>query len=210
MYVYMSDVERLVREMGQGVDESLERVTEQLMPFIDDTDWAMVIKLHAAIEAMITQVILAHTNQESLRSVIERLPLSDNQTGKGRIATALGLITSSQFAFLRKFSELRNSLVHRVENLDVNLKDYFAGLDREQKKSWRTAIAWTAKGGTQQTSLAETLDGSPKTTLFLGTLLLVSHLAIDEQTFLAKRQVAAISEETIRELMAEHIASDDD
>lgn len=210
MYVYMSDVERLVREMGQGMDESLERVTEQLMPFIDDTDWAMVIKLHAAIEAMITQVILAHTNQESLRSVIERLPLSDNQTGKGRIATALGLITSSQFAFLRKFSELRNSLVHRVENLDVNLKDYFAGLDREQKKSWRTAIAWTAKGGTQQTSLAETLDDSPKTTLFLGALLLVSHLAIDEQTFLAKRQVAAISEETIRELMAEHIASDDD
>lgn len=209
MYVYMSDVERLAREMGQGVDESLERVTEQLMPFIDDTDWAMVIKLHAAIEAMITQVILAHTNQEGLRSVIERLPLSDNQTGKGRIATALGLITSSQFAFLRKFSELRNSLVHRVENLDVDLKAHFAGFDREQKKSWKTAIAWTAKGGTQQTSLAESLEESPKTTLFMSALILVSRLAVDEQMFLAQRQVASMSEQTMRELMGDHLESDE-
>ncbi len=133
MYLYRDEAERLTAEMREGLGTALRNISDQLLEFLTDNDWAMVIKLHAAIEATITQVILAHTNQEVLRPIIERLPLSDNQTGKGRIAVELELITKSQFTFLRKFSELRNSLVHRVENIGFNIVEYFERMDGAQK-----------------------------------------------------------------------------
>jgi len=162
----------------------------------------MVIKLHAAIEATVTQVILAHTNQDVLRSVIERLPLSDNQTGKGRIAVELGLITSSQFSFLRKFSELRNNLVHRLENIDFDLRKHFEGMDKEQRKAWRKAIAWQDTA-VKQEALAVMLDQNPKMALFLSVFTLVTLMTVAEQEYLVRRKVDFLSERTMRELVGD-------
>ncbi|MDR8013299.1 hypothetical protein [Ectopseudomonas guguanensis] len=202
MYLYRDEAERLTEEMRQGLNKALRNISDQLLAFLEDTDWAMVIKLHAAIEATVTQVILAHTNQDVLRSVIERLPLSDNQTGKGRIAVELGLITSSQFSFLRKFSELRNNLVHRLENIDFDLRKHFEGMDKEQRKAWRKAIAWQDTA-VKQEALAVMLDQNPKMALFLSVFTLVTLMTVAEQEYLVRRKVDFLSERTMRELVGD-------
>lgn len=202
MYLYRDEAERLTEEMRQGLNKALRQISDQLLAFLEDTDWAMVIKLHAAIEATVTQVILAHTNQDVLRSVIERLPLSDNQTGKGRIAVELGLITSSQFSFLRKFSELRNNLVHRLENIDFDLRKHFEGMDKEQRKAWRKAIAWQDTEVKQEV-LAEMLDQNPKMALFLSVFTMVTLMTVAEQEYLVRRKVDFLSERTMRELVGD-------
>ncbi len=208
MYLYRDEAERLTAEMREGLGTALRNISDQLLEFLTDNDWAMVIKLHAAIEATITQVILAHTNQEVLRPIIERLPLSDNQTGKGRIAVELELITKSQFTFLRKFSELRNSLVHRVENIGFNIVEYFERMDGAQKKSWRNAIAWQ-EGGTKHEVLSDMLDTNPKVAIFLSVFTMITLLTVTEQERLVHRKMDFLSERTMRELFAEDRSGDD-
>jgi hypothetical protein len=200
MYLYRDEAESLTEEMRQGLNKALFEASDKLLDFLHDTDWAMVIKLHAAIEATVTEVILAHTNQGVLRSVIERLPLSDNQTGKGRVAVELNLITSSQFSFLRKFSELRNNLVHRLENIDFDLKKYFEGLDKEQRRAWKKAIAWQERG-MKQDVLADTLDQNPKLALFLSVFTMIMLMTVSEQTSHALREIDSLSQRTMRQLI---------
>lgn len=202
MYLYRDEAERLTQEMREGLNKALRETADQLLEFLHDNDWAMIIKLHAAIEAIVTQVILSHTNQEVLRSVIERLPLSDEQIGKGRIAFKLGLITKSQFTFICKFSSLRNSLVHRVENINFDLKKYFAELDKGQRSSWRAAIAWQ-EGGTKQEALAEMLDANPKTAMFLSVFTMITLLTVADQEYKVSQKVDRLSERTMKELLGE-------
>jgi len=207
MYVYSDEAKSLTEEMRQGLDSALRQISDKLLGFLDDTDWAMVIKLHAAIEATVTQVILAHTNQDVLRSVIERLPLSDNQTGKGRIALELGLITSSQFSFLRKFSELRNNLVHRLENIDFDLKKHFEVMDKEQRKAWKKSIAWQEAEVKQQV-LADTLDQNPKLAIFLSVFTIIMLMTVAEQESLVRRKLEFLSENTMRQLIGDSSEND--
>lgn len=199
MYLYRDEAEQLTKEMRKGLNAALQNTADQLLEFLTDTDWAMIIKLHAAIEATITQAILAHTNQDVLRPVFERLPLSDNQIGKGRIAVELGLITKSQFTFLRRFSELRNNLVHRIENINFDIVKYFDEMDGNQRKAWKTAIAWQ-EGGTKQQVLSDMLNTNPKVAIFLSMFTMITLLTVTEQENLVRRKIDFLSERTMREL----------
>jgi len=209
MYLYKDDAERLTAELKKGLKVALTDVSTQLLDFLKDSDWAMMIKLHAAIEATITQVILAHIDQQVLRSVIERLPLSDNQSGKGRIALDLGIITKSQFTFIRRFSELRNNLVHRVENINFDLKKWYSDLDAQQKKSWRSAIAWQ-EGEVKQEALIDMLESNPKLGLFLSVFTIVTLLTCAEQEYLVRSKVDMLSDRTMKELFGDKPDLEDD
>jgi len=202
MYLYKDDAEQLTAELKKGLRVALKNVSAQLLDFLKDSDWAMIIKLHAAIEATITQVILAHMEQQVLRSVIERLPLSDNQTGKGKIALDLGVITKGQFTFIRRFSELRNSLVHRVENINFDLGEWYSGLDAQQRKSWKSAIAWQ-KGIDKQKVLVDMLESNPKLGLFLSVFTIVTVLTCAEQEYLVRSKVDMLSDRTMKELFGD-------
>ncbi len=209
MYLYQDDAKRLTAELKKGLKIALTDVSDQLLDFLSDSDWAMVIKLHAAIEATITQVILARIDQQVLRSVIERLPLSDNQSGKGKIALDLGVITKSQFTFIRRFSELRNNLVHRVENINFDLAKWYSELDAQQRKSWRSAIAWQ-EGEVKQEALMDMLESNPKLGLFLSVFTIVTLLTCAEQEYLLRNKVDILSDRTMKELFGDKSKLEDE
>lgn len=202
MYLYRDEAERLTAEMRQNLNTAVLGAADQLLSFLEDSDWAMVIKLHAALEAATTQAIVTHINQNILRGVLERLPLSDNQTGKGRIAVELGVLSKSQFTFIRKFSELRNTLVHQIKNINFNAKLYFESLDKQQIHAWKNAIAWNT-GQASRVSLAEMLDQNPRTALFLSVFTIVTLLTVTDQETLVRQKADFLSERTMRDLFGE-------
>lgn len=202
MYLYRDEAERLTAEMRQNLNTAVLGAADQLLSFLEDSDWAMVIKLHAALEAATTQAIVTHINQHILRGVLERLPLSENQTGKGRIAVELGVLSKSQFTFIRKFSELRNTLVHQIKNINFNAKLYFESLDKQQIQAWKNAIAWNT-GQASRVSLAEMLDQNPRTALFLSVFTIVTLLTVTDQETLVRQKADFLSERTMRDLFGE-------
>jgi hypothetical protein len=95
-------------------------------------DWSFVIKAHAVIEAAISQMIVERLGMTSLQDFVYRLTLL-GKTGKVDLAQTLGLLNAKQVHFIRWFSELRNCLVHRVENLDFSFASYLASMDASKK-----------------------------------------------------------------------------
>ncbi|MGE8050625.1 hypothetical protein ACQKPT_20290 [Pseudomonas monteilii] len=199
MYLYRDEAERLTAEMKQNLNTAVLGAADQLLSFLDDSDWALIIKLHAALEAATTQAIVIHIDQDILKGVIERLPLSDNQTGKGRIAVELGILSKGQLTFIRKLSELRNNLVHQIKNIDFNAKSYFRNLDKQQLQSWKNAITWN-NGQVSQVSLADTLDQNPRMALFLSVFSIITLLIVTDQEKLVRKKADFLSERTMREL----------
>ena len=89
MYVYKDEATALLRESADSMVATIERHRDKLFDLVNETDWALVIKLHATLEATVTQLVVAYTADE-LKPVVERLPLSDAQVGKAKMGVDLG------------------------------------------------------------------------------------------------------------------------
>ena len=79
MYVYKDEATALLRESADSMVATIERHRDKLFDLVNETDWALVIKLHATLEATVTQLVVAYTADE-LKPVVERLPLSDRKS----------------------------------------------------------------------------------------------------------------------------------
>lgn len=110
-----------------------------------EDDWSFVIKLHALLEAAISHLLVETLRQPRLRSVFSRMELSNFTTGKIAFAEKLELIDKDTKRFIQKISELRNSFVHNVTNVNKTLREYFDSLDQSAVQSFRTALSWGYK-----------------------------------------------------------------
>jgi len=198
MPIRRKDIVPLSEELIANISDSVDAHVEKVTSFLKDDDWSLVIKLHALVEAAVTQLIVSKTDI-AMKSVIERLPLSDNSIGKGRMALDMSLITESQFRFLRKFSELRNELVHKVGNVDFNLKKYVDSFDSNQRKAWKAMLAWSAPGYPSSDVSDDDLL-HPRMGLYSSVLRLVMLMAVEEQLALIAQKVLELSDRTEREL----------
>lgn len=109
---------------------------------VEPDDWSFVIKTHALVEAAVAQLLTAALRDDRLAEFHSRIELSNETRGKIAIVKSLELLGAPHQAFIRKFSELRNLLVHRVENTSFTFAEYLPKLDKQQRKSF-----WNAIGG---------------------------------------------------------------
>ena len=140
MYIKKSDSKKLIKDFEKSVCNEISSTTTFLCQLLKEDDWSFIIKSHALIEATVTELITISLGNPSLKSIVERLPLSEIQTGKIAFAKQMELLSSPQITFIRFFSTLRNDLVHKVENIEFSLKDHWQGLDKNQKKSFRNKV----------------------------------------------------------------------
>lgn len=199
MPIRKEDVERLGKELVAQISDSVNAHVEKVTSFLNDDDWSLVIKLHALVEASLTQLLLSRTD-DALEKVIERLPLSDNSIGKGRMALDMGLISDSQYRFLRKFSELRNDLVHKISNVDFDLLNYVERLDPNQRKGWKIMLSWSPPEAPVNAPNDEDLT-YPRAGLYLSVLRLVMVMATDEQLARMTKKTQLLSDETERQIL---------
>jgi len=199
MPIRKSDIVPLGQEMTDNIFVSIESYIKKITSYLEDDDWSLIIKLHALVEAAVSE-ILANKTDDSIRKIIERLPLSDNSTGKGRMAFDMGIISESQYRFLRRFSELRNNLVHKIDNVDFNLAEYVNGLDKNQRKSWKVMLSWSAPG-MPDSELDESDVTHPRTGVYLSVLRLLMGFAVENQLALMNKKVLELSDKTERELL---------
>ncbi|WP_257818401.1 hypothetical protein [Burkholderia glumae] len=140
MYISRKDAGELIFQHRQDAIADVRGEADFLLALLDGDDWSLVIKSHALIESLVTELIVSKIDQPTMKSFIERLPLSDNEIGKIRIAKDYGILSAGQRSFLKNFSELRNRLVHRVENINFKFLEYVANLDKNQKNRGRKPI----------------------------------------------------------------------
>ncbi len=100
---------------------------------IRESDWSFVIQLHAFFEACLTHAICLSIGRPELESVISRLDTLNGQYGKMAFVKQLNILDKPQRRFIATLSELRNSLVHNVRNVDFNFREYIDSLPDEER-----------------------------------------------------------------------------
>ena len=90
-----------------------------------ESDWTLVIKLHAMIESALNELLIIRFNApEELKGVIARIDTGDTQRGKIAFAHKFGWVEKHEMTFVCNFSTLRNFLVHDAKNFGFQLTSY--------------------------------------------------------------------------------------
>ncbi len=205
MYVNKELAKKVIKQSLQDSFAEIRESNDLMLKLLEESDWSIVIKSHALIESVVTELLISHTNEEMLRATIKRLPLSDSSIGKLKVAKDLGLMDSCQRTFIRKLSELRNDLVHNIENVSFSFKNFVDALDASQKKSWLKAIAWQEENTDTSQAITELFESMPKISFWLSINSLVSVIQIDiaeiKGTHKINAEAAAFANEIVKKIV---------
>jgi hypothetical protein len=112
---------------------------------LEESDWGFVIKLHSLFEGAATHVLNLRIGSGKLESAISYLDFGNTKCGKCRLLLDLGILSKEQYTFLRQLSELRNLLVHQIQNVTFSFQTYFGSLDNNQFKSFCDQIGYSTR-----------------------------------------------------------------
>ncbi len=201
MYLSKDQAQQLLAKIGKEMGDELKGKTDFMLSLVKEDDWSMIIKSHALVEALVTELIVAKMEELNIKAVIERLPLSDEQIGKVRIAKDYGLLSSEERAFVRRFSELRNQLVHRFENIDFDLEAHVSCFDKGQREAWQKVFTWFEHGKEVENSWKEATIDNPKVAVWLSAFMFVSLTCVKIGELKGYSSVRIASEQTAKELL---------
>jgi len=201
MYVNKEEALKLLNEGTDEISEEVKKNQDFLLSLLDEDDWSVIIKSHALIESLLTELIIKKTEQNSLKSVVERLPLSDEQIGKLKIAKDYGLLSAQQRSFVKKLSSLRNDLVHKFENIDFDLKTSVNELDKNQKKSWQKLLTWYAKDDETKQYWEKAALENPKLAVWFSVFMFVSLTLVTLGEIKVKTKINALANETSKKIL---------
>jgi hypothetical protein len=201
MYIYKDDAKKLMASLHSEMLGELESKFEFLQAVLDEDDWSFTIKLHALIEAVSTQLIINNINDERLRAMVERLPLSGDEISKLRIAKDLSLYSKGQRAFIRRLSGIRNDIVHNVAKLDFTFSQYVAELDSSAKRAWQDALCWFHEEKDVSEYWRKASLEQPKLAVWMSAFMLVALALVDANQVRANRKIQGVSEATSSKIL---------
>lgn len=200
MYIPKESAEKLLQQRHNELFDALDQKRETLFKILSEDDWSFVIKMHAFIEAMVTELLLTQINDVRIRPTIERLPLCDEQAGKLKMAKDLELLDASERRFIKMFSNLRNNLAHRIENVDFTFKDHINSLDKNQKRSWADTISWYVEGETKH-FYQEHAMSNPKIIILLGIFIMSGLKDVMGMELIGSRELNNLAAETTKVIL---------
>ena len=203
MPIYKDDALKLIESYSDKFKEDFQSYIELLAKLTKEDDWSFVIKSHAFIEMFTSEFIVEQTDDKKFQGIIQRLPLSDSTIGKLAICKDLGLLDKSQRKFIRFYSELRNKLVHRFENVNFSFSEYIKSLNENQIKKWKNSIIWFPVEGNAKKTWHSIAVENPKTALWVGIVMLASLFNIDSSRKRVRRDVNKLALETSERLLSE-------
>jgi len=205
MFLPKNEVSILLKEFTSSMSSELKHKTDFMLSLFDTDDWSMIIKSHALIESIVTELIIAKTEEPNLKMLIERLPLSDEQIGKLKIAKDYNILTKEQRKFIRHLSELRNMIVHKFENVDFNFNEYVKSFDRNKEKSWLKTIIWYSNEKEIEEKWEKISIENPIFGLWFSIMMFVSLTIISVKELEGSTEIKKLSEETLDKLFKSDI-----
>lgn len=147
-----------------------------------EDDWSFVIKIHAFLEAVLTHLLAEHLGQPDLLAVFAYLETSNVRTGKLAFVKAFDLLDKGARRFVHTLSELRNSLVHDVSNVNFQFADYVRQLSASERKDFVGAFDYAfaevaqANQWPAEEALSSTIDRivttAPRLAIIAGTAMI--------------------------------------
>jgi len=176
--------------------------------FLKDDDWSFIIKIHALLEAVASQLLANATGDIRLQKVFDRLELSNKDTGKMAFLKALELLTKKQKAYIILISNIRNDVVHDIKNMNFNFMNYIANMDDNQKASFIDRIIYFDATDKQRIVWRDFILSKPRESIYLATFYLIIQVHSKLKNIILEREYAAETIQSVKE-MFEKINNED-
>jgi hypothetical protein len=184
------------------------------LSLVTENDWSFIIKMHALMESALT-FLLSQTltisvkdfseetfDEKALSRLLAWMELSGKRVGKVALAESLGLVLDYQRVFLNRLSELRNEVIHSVENVSFDFPTYVGSLDPNQKRNFIDAFGF-AVGSTDAIKAIMNTDLSredfvirrTKFAIWLSALACLSEIAYCVRTFKTEQRIATFEQQ---------------
>lgn len=147
-----------------------------------EDDWSFVIKMHAFLEAVLTHLLAEYLGKPDLLPVFAYLETSNVRTGKLAFVRAFDLLDKGARRFVHTLSELRNTLVHDVSNVNFHFADYVSQLNERERKDFVGAFDYAfaevaqAHQWAAEEALSSTIDQivltAPRLAIIAGTAMI--------------------------------------
>ncbi len=111
---------------------------------LKESDWGFIIKLHSLFEASATHILNLRIGDGCLEEALSYIDFSHSKYGKTKLLRKLGALNANQAKFLQWLSEIRNKMVHQVENVLFDLKNFVDSLDNNQKNGFCNKIGYSS------------------------------------------------------------------
>lgn len=175
-----------------GLERELSLPDGFYIDLLKEDDWSFIIKLHSLFEAAITQLLVESLGKTELYTVLSRLEISNEYTGKIAFCKSLGLVDENARKFIHKLSALRNDFVHNINTVNVSLGQYTR--DANKLKSFVDSFGPSVDGPItikgRKLSDAELIREYPKLAIWRGGL---NNLWLIYSKSILKRQDQSLS-----------------
>lgn len=160
----LEEIDQLEKDLGleSGFFEAL----------LEEDDWSFVIKLHAMIEGATTYLLSEYMDDSRLSSLFAFLELSNARTGKVAFLRAMELINSDYKRYIVSLSELRNSLVHDVRNVNFRFSEMLSAYSPSEMKNFVKRFGLAGSGVTDLDF--EVVKAIPKRFIWSGAIAVLT------------------------------------
>jgi hypothetical protein len=117
------------------------------------------------------------------------------------IVKQYGLLTKGQLRFIRCASELRNELVHRLENIDFCFEQYVASMDGNQRKAWSESLTWHSLETEASEAWSKAALENTKVAFWFSVYMLVTIVVLDSETLKMREELDEMALRATRELL---------
>ncbi|ASP37666.1 hypothetical protein CHH28_02825 [Bacterioplanes sanyensis] len=174
-------------EISLGVDVGF------FQSLLTEDDWSFVIKLHALLEAATGHLLVEHFDDERLVDVIAHLEMSNQRTGKVGLLKSMELISSDHKRFIVSLSELRNSLVHEIRNVNFSFKEMVSKYsDKEFQNFMKRFGLFLSSEQLSEKMYAESAKNDPKLFIFSSSVALLTFIYLRKKTSCYQRFFKAV------------------
>jgi len=142
----MESNEDILKDMSTSIEEfekDLGLTPKFLDSLLHENDWAFIIKLSALLELVATNILVIKFKNENIEDLLAHLDYANKKSGKIAFLQKMDVITKEQFNVLCNFAELRNKMVHKIENTNFTFNAHISSFDKNQTKIF---LGWVGLG----------------------------------------------------------------
>ena len=195
MPIKQKDFEKLIFDFKEEIMSGIERHTNLLTNFHQDGDWAFVIKTHALLEAVVSDSLLRDIGDARLKKFVSRVPISQ----RVNLAEQLELLSKPQVRFIKKFTALRNQLVHDLDCTKFDFPGYVAELSKKDRNELIDAVIWQKIDQKTRDLWALRMVDAPKLVVVVFMLTLLSNMYLKALEVAGGRRIKQLSGDTAEE-----------
>jgi len=158
---------------------------------LSEDDWSFVIKAHALLEAICSELLIELLGNTSFSKVVYRMELSNKYTGKMAFLEACDILNKEERSFIVSMSTLRNELVHHIKNTRFSFREYIGSLDSNSKKNFIEAMGYvfhSDESGKVEGTDREYVLKEPKKTVWLSLQFIAAIVSLQIDIIVYNRQ----------------------